>query len=37
MHLKSVSQACHVSVTEDAHGSWKQWHVLAIDHDALSN
>jgi hypothetical protein len=37
VHLKSVAKAGHVTVTEDSHGSWKQWHILAINHDALGN
>jgi hypothetical protein len=37
MHFKRVAKAGHVTVTEDSHGSWKQWHILAINHDALSN
>jgi hypothetical protein len=32
-----VAKAGYVTVTEDSHGSWKQWHILAINHDALSN
>jgi hypothetical protein len=37
MHLKGMAQAGYVSVAKDSHGSWKQWHILAINHDALSN
>jgi hypothetical protein len=32
-----VAKAGYVTVTEDSHDSWKKWHILAIDHDALSN
>jgi len=37
VNLEGVAQAGYVTVTKDSHGSWKQWHVLAINHDALSD